>query len=465
MKSEDTSAAQEIVEYILSAYSVKSAVSFGRDAEPFVSAFRRRGVKVSWDKDGDEPSAVGDASDDLCICINYCDYLTISQSDKLIDFLCEHFSLILFEGGVPSKKRPSERTDQVQHYWASMFELRGLILVKGFEQNRMPFLFRSENDFDHTESLVGVRSSTAFEWRERFATTVEHRSPLPSTRKGRDTSGETCRIAAGVVTFEPNVRDLEVIRSLSDVFNLVIVADNSEPALERLSCAEWVPMGGNKGVAAALNAVCKRAKDLGCDWLLTLDQDAAFSEREIGTYLEAFAAYDDKECTAIVAPRINAKDVPAPGVEVQEMEMVITSGSLMNLAIWDELGGFTEELFIDEVDHDYCLKALTHGYRIIKLNRVLITHQAGSLKTVLTLRGRPAIASAHPPLRLYYMARNYFYLKNRYDRTFPHIVAFQRQHLIGKFKEYLLYHENRWPSIFAMLKGAVHGLAGRFGRY
>jgi rhamnosyltransferase len=47
--------------------------------------------------------------------------------------------------------------------------------------------------------------------------------------------------------------------------------------------------------------------------------------------------------------------------------MVMTSGCLTNLAIWDESGGFSDELFIDEVDHDYCLNVRRHGYRVVRL--------------------------------------------------------------------------------------------------
>jgi rhamnosyltransferase len=451
--------------FILALRPIRRAFAFGASSEPFVMFLREKGVEVCWDKDGDDPSAIGDASDDLCVCINYCDYLTPAKSDQWIDFLSANFSLILFESGVPSKRRPREKADQVQDYWASMFELRGCSLVRGFGQsNRMPFLFHSAGADRNDHGMPWPTDSASFNWRKTFETRIVHRVPSHETRRGLDTAGQTRKVAAAVVTFNPNPDQLEHIRRLANTFDAVVVADNSEPGHNPIPGVEWVAMGGNKGVGAALNAACRRAKELGYEWLLTLDQDADIHESSLRLYLAAFNAYDDKDRTAIIAPGASPRDPEKPGGDIRDLDVVMTSGCLTNLDVWKRIGGYTEELFIDGVDHDFCLNARTHGYRVVAISNVRMLHQPGRLKSVVTFRGSPAILSWHPPHRLYYMARNFFNLRGRYGRLHPDVVTRQRRDLVEKFKQHLLYHPNRLRSALAIMRGAFHGALGRFGK-
>ena len=135
--------------------------------------------------------------------------------------------------------------------------------------------------------------------------------------------------------------------------------------------------------------------------------------------------------------------------------------SLVNISIWRELGGFAEELFIDEVDHEYCLRAKSYAYRIMRMGSILIPHKPGETREVAGGK----IVDWHPPIRLYYLARNYWYLKRKYARRFPSVIADRKRLVAAKYKAYLRYHPNKAASIAALLKGALHGLMGRYGRY
>jgi len=43
--------------------------------------------------------------------------------------------------------------------------------------------------------------------------------------------------------------------------------------------------------------------------------------------------------------------------------MLVTSGSMIELATWQALGGFDEGLFIDYIDTDYCLRVIGQDAR------------------------------------------------------------------------------------------------------
>jgi rhamnosyltransferase len=56
---------------------------------------------------------------------------------------------------------------------------------------------------------------------------------------------------------------------------------------------------------------------------------------------------------------------------------VITSGSIIPIKVLDDVGLMREELFIDFVDIEWCLRAPQKGYEIVAINKVMIDHHLG----------------------------------------------------------------------------------------
>jgi rhamnosyltransferase len=166
---------------------------------------------------------------------------------------------------------------------------------------------------------------------------------------------------------------------------------------------------------------------------------------------------DDLDNIAVIGPALGDE---SPSGKIEEVDMVISSGSLVNLSIWDELDGFAGELFVDEVDHEYCLRAKTHDYRVVRMGNIVLPHVPGESRTVAGGK----VVDWHSPQRLYYIARNYWYLRKRYSQSFPHVIAGRKRLVLAKFKAYLRYHPHKLASIGALLKGTLHGILGRFGR-
>lgn len=453
---------------LMDLFPIQTAFGFGEDSHALVEELGLLGAVWGFAAKPGEDPAQHVAFYDLCVCMGVCDEMSPEETDAWVDYLTKVAPIILFSSGIPGGRKQADISTQVEDYWVSMFEIRGYFPVDGFatRPGHLPLLFASQLALKTSPRLKQAQVDSDLSWRDVFRTGPgEVRASEPVKQRGPDTSGQTRRTAASVVTFQPNAEQLEHVRHLSTLFDCVIVVDNSDPSIEPVPGVEWVSMGGNKGIAAALNAVCKRAKELGYEWLFTLDQDTDVDREHLDVYLEAFRAFNDKDGTAIVAPRTDGRDLLLPGeTAVRELEMVMTSGCFTNLDIWEKIGGFSDELFIDEVDHDYCLNARQHGYRVVRLVKAYLPHQPGRLMTILTLRGRPTLVAWHPPIRLYYIVRNYFFMKRRYKDVFPDVIAERKRLIVAKFREYLLYHQDRWPSVFAMVKGAIHGFLGKFGK-
>ena len=112
---------------------------------------------------------------------------------------------------------------------------------------------------------------------------------------------------------------------------------------------------------------------------------------------------------------------------------LITSGTLLNLSLFQKIGGFDENLFIDAVDHKYTIKSLFAGYKIIQFPCIQLTHQIGtlvkraSIKTLFLIKKTKKL---HSPLRCYYVYRNNLYLQQKYKNT--NVINMQKLDKISK---------------------------------
>lgn len=236
--------------------------------------------------------------------------------------------------------------------------------------------------------------------------TLQHVLPVPSATK-------VCAVVvayfpdegfeARLQTILPQVARLVIVDNTPDAFSLSpdIVAAWGE----RLHC---IANHANEGVAAALNQGLESALQIGCKWLLTLDQDTRCYPDMVATLLQVHEVCDPE---AVVIggnyfdSHIQKFRVAAGGAkECLEQKTVITSGSMVDVGVARTLGGFREDFFIDQVDHEFCLRVRTNGYRVVISRKAVMDHSVGGSGGVqLPLLG---IFPNHPPLRKYYIARN-----------------------------------------------------------
>lgn len=184
---------------------------------------------------------------------------------------------------------------------------------------------------------------------------------------------------------------------------------------------DYIPLKENMGIAYALNIGCKRAIDYHAKWVLTLDQDSDISVSMIHEYIKFIDTKSDK--IGLVCPLINVYhgENKQPSDSVEEIELAITSGSLINLHAYQEIGGFKNELFIDEVDFEYSLNLKAHGYHLYQLNYVLMQHQVGNTVEYRLFGKHLFYVLHHNYLRHYYMQRNSLYVRDLYVKKIPQI--------------------------------------------
>jgi rhamnosyltransferase len=277
-------------------------------------------------------------------------------------------------------------------------------------------------------------------------------------------------VAAAVILYNPEPNVIVNISSYINQVDIVYVIDNSEnlndcvvSKINELINVRYIWNRSNLGIASGLNIAANQAIIDGFSFLLTMDQDGKASADLIEKlYLIALTSND----IGIVAAEHFDPDIHENFKikETKEILFTMTSGNLLNLSNYKITGGFLDKLFIDHVDHEYCLRLKKHGFRTISTNETFIYHKLGQAvkKKILMFTFCP---SHHVPLRLYYRTRNRFYVNNLYKNLFPNYLKIDRKNMIRELIEIYLFEKDLWGKTIMILRGYIHYKKNIMGKY
>jgi rhamnosyltransferase len=281
--------------------------------------------------------------------------------------------------------------------------------------------------------------------------------PLPSP-------DNTCAV---IVTYHPGAQLRSRAARIVTQLRRTIIVDNStrrEEAAQLQKMAESDPRfdlvvnSANLGIAEALNIGLERAIDGGAAWVLLLDQDTIPNDDMVTSLCRVYADYPDRERVKLVGSSYAASTQCRNQLAV-EITCVITSGSLLSTAAFRQAGPFRADFFIDEVDHEYCLRLRRLGWKILLACAPTMQHDVGRSHQRLGLQ-----VSEHSPVREYYIIRNRIALLRAYFWSEPAWCFSQTMntvlHLAATF---LLGIGDRSKNARAIALGTWHGIRGRLG--
>lgn len=237
----------------------------------------------------------------------------------------------------------------------------------------------------------------------------------------REAQKEGTRACAGVVLYRPDrellARQAEGLRGRTlfvfangsiDADTLAVLA----PANLRLITSEK-----NVGQGKGLNAVMDAAAREGFSHVMLLDQD---SEPPAGLLdrltARCLALEEQGEKIAILAPRLEPPSEgfykpiryewrgPRRAHGLAAVDFAPTSGSLVNIAAYAEIGPFRDDFFIAGIDVEWGFRAWDRGWGSYIATDLVMPHRWGEGVSEDEW-GKPQILR-HATLRNYYYARN-----------------------------------------------------------
>lgn len=255
---------------------------------------------------------------------------------------------------------------------------------------------------------------------------------------------------AVIVDNGSDIKTVDILRDIEKKFNKVKLIENKI----------------NLGIAAALNQGVKYAISKNYEWVLTLDHDSEAENGMVQNMLEAFNSLDDKnkESVGIIAPNYEI----AKGLVYKEkfptiISTAITSGQLVKTEIFEKIGFYKEDLFIECVDHEFCLRAKKRGFKTFLVPGAVLRQQIGMPK-VYNLFFKKMVVANHSPLRYYYLYRNSIYIYKSYFTVAPGWIF---KNIISNkilFLKILFFENDKIKKIFAIFKGCFDGIRNKYGK-
>jgi rhamnosyltransferase len=279
------------------------------------------------------------------------------------------------------------------------------------------------------------------------------------------------KIAGVVVLYYPDVDCIQNIYSYLNQIDYLFAIDNSEIQNSELinkliqnSKVKYIFNKENLGIAAAMNQASSLAIKNNFDFLLTMDQDTSVDSKLIENYRK-FLSNDFTDIGILApVPTYYSEHNEEKLSRNKEKDFVITSGCLLNLRIFEKVGLFKEDLFIDYVDFEYCLRLRKKKYRIIQLNSAKIFHQLGYLERRKIIFWKFFITN-HSPLRYYYRTRNRLYVDSKYLMVYPSFVIKDIFIFFNELIKVIFYEKNGITKIRMILLGLKDFIKKRYGKF
>lgn len=300
-------------------------------------------------------------------------------------------------------------------------------------------------------------------------------------------------VCAVIVTYFPDPEQLqELLESLVGQVEATVIVDNTPSpgaaSLETVLTAvhphtgHIIRFGENRGVAAAQNAGIAWAKEREFGYVLLLDHDSVLDAGMVEKLRDAaedllasgisLAAIGpcyinpapERMASILQIGALHVHHLSCPGLltdAVVRGDVLISSGTLIPVHTIETIGGLEESLFIDGVDHEWCLRARGRGYSSYVACKAILRHRLGA-GAVRYWFGRWRYAPIHSPVRHYYMLRNALLLSRR-----PYVplawTIHQLVNTLALIAVSLLLLPQRLTRLVISLRAVWHGLSGRSG--
>ena len=293
----------------------------------------------------------------------------------------------------------------------------------------------------------------------------------PAPLRKTTTHAQVCAV---VVTYNPDPSLEQNVRALLPQVGKVIIVDNqSSPAARSLvarvasDCVvEVVWNDQNLGIAIGLNAGIDRALSYGqYSWIATFDQDSLVPPDFVDAIFEAYSSCPFRDDVAMIGANYKlamsaSTSEPTPvenGSCFREVKTLMTSGSFLKSAVFGTDDRFDESLFMDYVDHDFCLRLRQRGFRIIQAFGAVLDHRLGS-PTSHRVLGKPFMVPNYSPARYYSNARNRVIVYRRYLASDTLWVLLDNLKWLRDTTKLVLAEENRGKKLASLARGWWDGM-------
>ena len=229
---------------------------------------------------------------------------------------------------------------------------------------------------------------------------------------------------------------------------------------------ELLENGCNLGIAVALNIGVSEARAKASPWVALFDQDSRVESGFIDSMLATFENARDPSLVGVVCPLYQDTNTgvtfPIQRSKAGEVLSAMTSGSLIPMKLFDQVGAFNEALFIDYVDIEFCLRCRRAGYSIVQSPQAVLYHSLGRI-TRHRILGRWFASTNHSAARRYYITRNRLWVLGQFLGDLAWSPRETRS-AIAETVKIVLVEEDKLRKLKSIMLGLADAIGGRMGK-
>jgi rhamnosyltransferase len=278
-----------------------------------------------------------------------------------------------------------------------------------------------------------------------------------------------------IVTYHPTATMIENLSKVASQVQGLTVIDNGSNAEELIRLRnESQDLGfhlienrENLGIAEGLNQGIRWAKSKKYSWVILFDQDSKITDGFVNQLFTAWKSHPARDRVVSMHPKYVD---PNTGLEPTFLRAEdggpmtsMTSGALMPTWIFDKIGLFSAEYFIDQVDTEYCFRIRAAGYLVADSKNSVLFHATGSPKRLhfLFFSFEP---THHSALRRYYLSRNRIAVFKKYFHVFPIVISKSVYYASRETIKCLIAERDRPHKFRNFILGTWDGMTGRMGK-
>lgn len=273
------------------------------------------------------------------------------------------------------------------------------------------------------------------------------------------------QLAGVVILYNPGKDVYDNIMTYVSDLDVLYILDNSNlPDLDVIDKIKMIPHvkyikhHHNMGISKSLNEALSLTKEK-YKWLLTMDQDTKFKEGTFGDYLKTLSYLPNLEKVYGFTPRYIGESDDTTAYRMIEKGGCITSGNIINISIALSCGGFDENLFIDSVDEEFCLRCRKRGFFLYEYTKRIMIQKIGNPHVVKIGRFKICQTSNHNYIRLYYITRNALYVSTKYPQTKSYYYPI----ILKRIIKVILFEPDKIRKLHFMAKGFMDFIHNKMG--
>lgn len=290
-------------------------------------------------------------------------------------------------------------------------------------------------------------------------------------------------VIAIIISYQPDFYTLsKLIDTITTQVSRIVLVDNSSDVnvtefLTDIPCTKLhcIFLKSNLGIAAAQNTGINWAKKQNASDIILFDQDSNPAQNLVekliistkiltahGVTVSATGPHLDIHRKIQPSKFLNNHQLNNITYHIVPVTALISSGSLISIRLFDDVGLMDESLFIDRVDTEWFLRANAKGYQAFGVPDAIMHHPLGE-KTWKVWFGRWRYVPQHKPFRHYYMFRNSLLLYKRSYIPFRW-KAYDLVNLIYLLVFCMTCMPERWKRLKMIVLGIYDGLRGASGK-